>query len=227
MSGYTVRHLDSKKEFSRPWIYQNSLANDARTWAAETADPAVEAFHKALPDYNETELHDLKNVASELGLAHVFIKDESTRFGLPAFKILGASWAAHKAICKRLNLPSTSSLDKVRKALADAQTAGKAVRLVTCSEGNWGRACARMSKILGIEATIYVPGFMSEYTQNLLRGEGADVKVLKDGSYDDSIAATRKDSDATGALMVMDTSWEGYTEVPKVSTPVASTFVLC
>lgn len=58
---------------------------------------------------------------------------------------------------------------------------------------------------------------MSEYTQNLLRGEGAEVTVLKDGSYDDSIAATRQDADATGALMVMDTSWEDYQDVPKVS----------
>ncbi|KXS98991.1 hypothetical protein AC578_6162 [Pseudocercospora eumusae] len=225
MSEYTVRHLHSNTDFSRPWIYHNSLAADARTWVADTADPAVEAFHKALPDYNETKLHDLNDVASELGLAHVFIKDESTRFGLPAFKILGASWAAHKAICKRLNLPSTSSLDNVRAALQEAETAGNAVRLVTCSEGNWGRACARMSKILGIEATIYVPGFMSEYTRNLLHGEGADVRVLKDGSYDDSIAATRKDSDETGALMVMDTSWEGYTEVPRWVTDGYSTML--
>lgn len=190
------------------------------TWEhSQYTDPAVEAFHQKLPDYNETILHALPSVASDLGLAHVFLKDESTRFGLPAFKILGASWAAYRAICKLLNLSINSTLDDVRQSLAFAKIDGNEVRLVTCSEGNWGRACARMSKILGIQATIYVPGFMSEYTQLLLRGEGADLRVLKDGSYDDSIAATRKDADETGALMVMDTSWDGYEEVPKVTWP--------
>ncbi|EME81536.1 uncharacterized protein MYCFIDRAFT_118244, partial [Pseudocercospora fijiensis CIRAD86] len=212
-------------EVSRPWIYQNPLADDARRWTADIADPAVEAFHKALPDYNETPLRALDDVASELGLAHVFLKDESARCGLPAFKILGASWAAHNAICKHLHLPSTSSLPQVRAALAEAQAAGNAVRLVTCSEGNWGRACARMSRILGIEATIYVPGFMSTSTLNLLRDEGAHVRVLKNGSYDDSIAATRKDSHETGALMVMDTSWAGYAEVPQWVTDGYSTML--
>jgi diaminopropionate ammonia-lyase len=73
-----------------------------------------------------------------------------------------------------------------------------------------------VARDVGIAATVYVPGFMSAYTRELLRGEGADVRVLEGGSYDDSIAAAREDAAATGALMVMDVSWEGYEEVPKV-----------
>ena len=56
---------------------------------------------------------------------------------------------------------------------------------------------------------------MNEYTQGLLRNEGAEVIVLTDGSYDDTIAAVKQNSDTTGALMVMDTSWDGYTEFPQ------------
>lgn len=216
MSTYKVRHVATGKEYERPWMLLNN--HEKSSWdISHQSDQAIEAFHRALPDYNETQLHALPSVASELGLSHVFVKDESTRFGLPAFKILGASWAIHKAVCQRLNIPVTATLEDVRNALSSARSARQEIRLVTCSEGNWGRACARMAKILRVQATIYVPGFMSEYTQNLLRGEGAEVTVLKDGSYDDSIAATRQDADATGALMVMDTSWEDYQDVPKVS----------
>lgn len=76
-----------------------------------------------------------------------------------------------------------------------------------------------MAKYLGIPITIYVPWFMNEYTQNLLRGEGADVRMLSNGSYDDTIAAVKQDAEATGALVVMDTSWDGYTEFPNASCP--------
>lgn len=216
MSSYKAHHLETGEEFERPWMLLNEHKKSLWTAEAKT-ETAVEAFHKTLPDYNQTKLHSLPTVASELGLANVFVKDESTRFGLPAFKILGASWAIHKAVCHHLGIPVTSTLDVVQNALSPIQSAGKSIRLVTCSEGNWGRATARMAKILGVPVTIYVPGFMSEYTQNLLRGEGAVVEVLKDGSYDDSIAATRYDAETTGAVMVMDTSWEGYKDVPQVS----------
>lgn len=74
-----------------------------------------------------------------------------------------------------------------------------------------------MGRILNVEVRVYVPGFMSAFTRELLRGEGAEVVVLEGGSYDDAIAATREEAERdAGVLMVMDTSWEGYEEVPKV-----------
>lgn len=75
-----------------------------------------------------------------------------------------------------------------------------------------------MGKILGVKVRVYVPGFMSAFTQDLLRGEGPEVVVLEGGSYDDAIAATQEEAKRDGeAMMVMDTSWEGYEEIPKVS----------
>lgn len=72
-----------------------------------------------------------------------------------------------------------------------------------------------MARYLGIPCRIYVPWFMNEYTQGLLRSEGADVDLLTDGSYDDTIAAAKRDSELDGSLLVMDTSWEGYQEFPQ------------
>lgn len=211
---YTVKLLDTGASYEREYILLNGHQK-GRTWQ-HSIDPAVEAFHKTLPHYAETKLHNLPAVASELGLGHVFIKDESTRFGLPSFKILGASWAIYRALCERLRLPKTTSLDDLTQALQNRHD----VRLVTCTEGNWGRACGRMAKYLGIPITVYVPWFMNDYTQGLLKGEGAEVKLLDNGSYDDTIAAVQSDAQNTGALMVMDTSWKGYTEFPHVSLPL-------
>ena len=207
---YTVKHLHTSATFERERVLLNEWQKK-RSWKQQI-DPAIEAFHTSLPYYGETKLHSLPSVAAELGFSHVFIKDESTRFGLPSFKILGASWAIHQTICKHLGLSGSMSLDDLKKNLNGRTD----VRLVTCTEGNWGRACARMAKYLDIPATIYVPYFMNEYTQNLLRGEGAEVKVLANGSYDDTIAAVKNDAETTGALMVLDTSWKGFTEIPQV-----------
>ena len=151
-------------------------------------------------------------MAKELGFAHVFVKDESTRFGLPSFKILGASWAIHQTLCKRLGLPSSTALTQLTEALD-----GTNVTLVTCTEGNWGRATARMGMYLGVKVVVYVPFFMNAYTRKLIEGEGAEVRRLEHGSYDDCLDACRKDAEMEGVVMVLDTSWEGFTEVPQVS----------
>ncbi|KAK5119215.1 hypothetical protein LTR85_007829 [Meristemomyces frigidus] len=220
MSTYAVTHLDTGKTFTRRTLFVNPHHDVSKIWQSDV-NPAVEAFHRQLPDYGETQLHSLPEVAAELGFAHVFVKDESTRFGLPSFKILGASWAVHRAVCQRLNLPSSTSLAHLQEPLKH----GADVRLVTCTDGNWGRACARMAKQLGVAITIYVPAFMVDYTQNLLQSEGAEVRVVANGTYDDAIAAVKRDAESTGALMVMDTSWEGYEEVPGWVTEGYSTML--
>ena len=211
MTIYEVTHLHSGETYRRPRILLNEHHKTSNSKMYDL-DPAVEAFHRQLPWYGETKLHNLATVAQELGFSHVFLKDESTRFGLPSFKILGASWAVHRALCKHLGLPATTTLTDVKQVLATGQH--QVVRLVTCTEGNWGRAVSRMAKYYDVSATIYVPGFMNEYSRDLIRGENADVRVLDDSSYDDTIAAVQADSAETGALMVMDTSWDGYEEVP-------------
>ena len=100
------------------------------------------------------------------------MKDESSRFGLPSFKILGASWAIHRALAVKADLPLTTTLDEVGKAAR-----AKGVDLVTCSEGNWGRAVARMGKILGAPVTVLVSGNMDESTKEKIASEGAKIVV--------------------------------------------------
>jgi len=190
----------------------------ARSWTCETSiDPNVLNFHRCLPGYAVTPLTSLPDLAKELGLGNVFVKDESSRFGLPAFKILGASWAIYRAVAARAGLPLTVSL----KELGDAARL-KEIRLVSCSEGNWGRSVAKMAQYLGVPATIYVPRYMDQATQTKIRSEGAEIVVVN-GEYDDSISSSRDDAEKTGALLVLDTSWKGYEEIPKV---ISRTFLI-
>jgi diaminopropionate ammonia-lyase len=180
------------------------------------AEEAVLAFHKTLRAYNETPLHSLPELARDLGLGHVFVKDESSRFGLPSFKVLGASWAVYRAVCARLGLVAGPdlTLEKVAKAAAE-KGAKSDVRLVSCTEGNWGRAVARLAAELGIPARIFVPGFMIEATRAKIRDEGAEVTAV-DGDYDDSVFAAKREVEEHGGILLMDMAWEGYDEIPRV-----------
>jgi hypothetical protein len=201
-----------------PTMFHNP---SAASWkhSGPSANPAVEPFHRTLPGYAVTPLIPLPDLAKELGLGHILSKDESNRLGLPAFKILGASWAIYKAVAVKCSLPLTASLQELGEAAREAN-----IELVTCTEGNWGRAVARMAKYLQIKAVIFVPDFMDEATQKKIKSEGAKVIVV-DGDYDYSIAKARKEADK-GGMLVMDVSWEGYDEIPEVELRVfiVSTF---
>jgi diaminopropionate ammonia-lyase len=183
----------------------------ASTWkhTGYSTNPSVEPFHRTLPDYSITPLIPLPDLAQQLNLGHILLKDESSRLGLPAFKILGASWAIHKAIAKQCNIPLTATLDELGAA---ARKEG--IELVTCTEGNWGRAVARMAKYLQVTAVIFVPDFMDEATQAKIKSEGATVIVV-DGDYDFSIVKAKEEAEK-GGMLVMDVSWAGYDEIPEV-----------
>ncbi|KAH0347381.1 tryptophan synthase beta subunit-like PLP-dependent enzyme, partial [Aureobasidium melanogenum] len=207
-STFKVKHLGRDDVFERHDIFINpSLSSSSPTDAS--FDPSLVTFHRSFPESKTTPLIELPKVAQELGIGNVYVKDESLRFGLPSFKILGASWGVFRAICEKTGLPSSASLEEAGHAARDA-----GIKLVSCTDGNWGRAVARTAKYMGIEATIFVPKTMDEATQGKLRSEGATVNVVN-GSYDDSIAATMKESENSGALLVMDTSWEGYSQIPR------------
>lgn len=191
-----------------------------------TAASQVLKFHQKLPQYGKTPLHSLPRVAKELQLGNVYLKDESNRFGLPSFKILGASWAVFRAVAGRLRLDPAAFMDDNHGsefwARLGTMARAEGLSLVSCTEGNWGRAVSRMAKYIGIPAKIYVPSFMPETTRARIRSEGAELLVV-DGSYDDSVAAARAESERNElAILAMDMGWEGYTTFPGVGCIIKS-----
>lgn len=168
--------------FSRP---------EARTWIAPATDARARAFHRTLAGYAVTPLVELPSLAAELGVGRLLVKDESSRLGLPAFKVLGASWACHR----------------VNQAQPGA-------RLVTATDGNHGRAVARMASQLGVPATVFVPEVMRPEVAAAIGSEGAEVVRLEVG-YDDAVRAAAAYADESpDRALVQDTAWEGYAEVP-------------
>lgn len=181
---------------------------------APSAAAEVLAFHQTLPHYKETPLHSLPAIAKELQLGHVLVKDESNRFDLPSFKILGASWAVFRAVTDNIGLSPNDDGLGWQQVGSRASAAG--ISLVTCTEGNWGRAVARMAKYLDLPVEIFVPSFMPETTRVRIRSEGAHLRIV-DGSYDDSVSYARQEAEAKDkAILVMDMGWEGYEQIPEV-----------
>jgi len=103
------------------------------------------------------------------------------------------------------------SLDKVREAAQEAN-----FQFYTATDGNWGRSVARMATILGASAYIYVPRVMIESKKLKLVQEGATVVVV-DGDYDQAVKEAERVSIETGGLLIEDTAWPGYEEIPQVS----------
>jgi diaminopropionate ammonia-lyase len=191
---------------SAPRVVANPLA---RSGAVEPVDDArVLAFHRTLPGYAPTPLVEAPLIAETLGVARVWVKDESARLGMPSFKILGASWATFRAVCSLLGRVSDPGLAELR----DALLAHGPLTLVAATDGNHGRAVARMARLLGVGAEILVPGDMVPARRQAIAGEGARVTVVQ-GTYDDAIARSAELADAEH-LVISDTSWPGYEDIP-------------
>jgi diaminopropionate ammonia-lyase len=169
----------------------------------------VHAFHRTLPSYEPSPMIDAPALAERLGVAAVYVKDESGRLGMPSFKILGASWATYRALAERLGEDP-----RQLQGLAELATrlAGQELTLVAATDGNHGRAVARMAKLLGQSAHILVPADMVPERIDAIRGEGATVTVV-DGNYDKAVAASAALADDTH-VVISDTSWHGYEQVP-------------
>jgi diaminopropionate ammonia-lyase len=181
---------------------------------AETLDGAAgadpRAFHASMPGYAPTALRSAPAAAAALGVAEVLVKDESARLGLPSFKVLGASWAVYRALLARLGAAPEEI--PTFAALRDAVAALRPLSLAAATDGNHGRAVAHMAAQLGLGAAIYVPENTVRARIEAIQSEGATVTVVQ-GGYDDAIARSAQDA-SERCLVISDTSWEGYEEVP-------------
>jgi len=163
---------------------------------------AVRAFHRSLPGYAPTPLHQLPALAASLGVGQILVKDEGHRFGLKAFKGLGASWA----------------IERLRRAGVPLATVASA------TEGNHGRAVAWSARLLGLRAVIFMTTKASPRRIEAIRGEGAEV-VLLEGTYEDAVRTCAERSAAEGWQVVADVGYEGYLEIPGWITEGYSTIL--
>ena len=167
-------------------------------------------FHRRLPGYVETPLVDVPKLAGALGVGKVFVKDESSRLGLPAFKVLGASWAVYRALEERLgeDFGDWEEIWELEERLEPLRP----LSLVAATDGNHGRAVARVARLLGLGAKIFVPEDMVLARREAIADEGAEVIVV-DGTYDEAVELSAAEA-GERALLVSDMSWPGYERIP-------------
>lgn len=188
-------------------IFYNAAAMESSIGNPPGRDPLE--FHRRLPRYEPTPLIGAPALAENLGIGWVWVKDESNRIGLPAFKILGASWAIYRELEKRADLDGWNTIDELA-ALLDGL---RPMTLSAATDGNHGRAVARMAALFGFDARIYVPAGTAQARIDAISGEGASVTVVE-GTYDEAVARSSEDA-GERCLVISDTSWSGYEDVPR------------
>ncbi len=188
----------------------------ARAWVCPAPDRAARAFHRLLPGYRPTPLVETPSLAARLGVGRVLVKDESQRFDLRAFKMLGASWATYRCLCTRAG-GSLGTGGAAPRDLAEIRRTAATMaplRLVTATDGNHGRAVARMAGWLDLAAHVFVPADTSLAVVGAIAGEGARVTTV-DGDYDVAVRAAAAQAEVDDdAVLVQDTAWPGYELVP-------------
>ena len=183
---------------SVPRAIVNRLVAPERVPAPAGAE--ITAFHAELRGYAASPLRDLPAEARALGIASLRYKDESDRFGLPAFKILGASWA----------------IERVLQEQPGVRT------LCAASEGNHGRAVARAARMRGLASRIFLPEHTSAERARLIAEEGAQV-IRVPGTYEQAVATAAADAAVSGGVVIADVAYEADARVPAWVTDGYST----
>ena len=171
------------------------------------------AFHESFPQYTTTPLTRLDRMAAYLGLKEVYVKDESYRFGLNAFKVLGGSFAMARFIAKETGrdvseLPyAVLTSDKLREEFGQAT-------FFTATDGNHGRGVAWAANRLGQKAVVHMPKGSTQTRLENIAKEGAQVDI-QEMNYDDCVRLAAKEAEETSrGVIVQDTAWDGYEEIP-------------
>ena len=171
------------------------------------------AFHESIPQYQVTPLADLKNMAEYLGLAKACVKDESYRFGLNAFKVLGGSYAIARYIAKETKRDISQMPYSVLTSKELRDEFGQAT-FFSATDGNHGRGVAWAANRLGQKCVIRMPVGSTENRRRHIEDEGAECTIEK-VNYDDCVRMVAEEAKhAERGVVIQDTAWEGYEEIP-------------
>jgi diaminopropionate ammonia-lyase len=179
---------------------------------SEDAARRVERFHQRLPGYRPTDLVRWSHLAEAWGVKGIFIKDESTRFNLKAFKVLGGSYAVACLVARELGM-SLHNLDFATLSGPETRRRVARITLTAATDGNHGRGVAWAAEQLHLESVIYMPKGAARSRVENIRSHGATV-IVTDHTYDDAVRLCCRMATEKGRHVIQDTAWEGYTQIP-------------
>ncbi|CAH1553592.1 diaminopropionate ammonia-lyase [Vibrio rotiferianus] len=166
------------------------------------------AFHSQIDGYQPTPLVSLPVLAKQLGVKAILVKDESKRFGLNAFKVLGGSYALGRQLAKHLNVDIAEIDLKTVSSKLEAP-----LTFATATAGNHGTGVAWAAREMGQQAVVYMPKGSPQASVDRIRGLGAEC-IVTEVNYDDTVRLANDTAQANGWMLVQDTAWDGYEEIP-------------
>ena len=205
----------------REWSIDSYRILESRTEAPEAIPPewgeegAAQSlrFHKQIPSYSNTPLYSLPQLAKALGVGGIYVKDESPRFFLNAFKGLGGSYAMFRIICEKLGLdPQNTRLTDLTEGPYKEQISR--LTFVSCTDGNHGRGVSWAAGLFGCTAHIFMPYGTQPVRARAIREAGPAQVEITDLSYDDTVLKAKELSETQGWILIQDTAWEGYETIP-------------
>ncbi|MDL2298600.1 diaminopropionate ammonia-lyase [Synergistaceae bacterium OttesenSCG-928-D05] len=170
-------------------------------------------FHKSFPQYSETPLVELKQLAKLFNIDDIFVKDEAWRFGLHAFKVLGGSYAIARYIAQELGR-DISEMDYAALTSEELKKEFGQATFFSATDGNHGRGVAWAANKLGQKSVILMPKGSSKARFENIQKEGAKTSI-EDANYDECVRmAAKQASETPRGVVIQDTAWEGYEEIP-------------
>jgi len=173
----------------------------------------AQRFHSSFPEYRRTPLAALPAFVKRIGIGGMYVKDESYRFGLNAFKVLGGSYAIGRFIAETIGIREG---ELTYQSITSPEVRAKlgSFAFFTATDGNHGRGVAWAAKTLRQKAVVYMPAGSSSARLRAILNEGADASIT-DLNYDDAVRlAASRCSETPNSVVVQDTAWEGYTDIP-------------
>lgn len=193
-------------------VRQDNASKADVDYISEKTIETVRKFHKSFDEYSITPLHKLENLAKYYGVKNIFLKDESYRFGLNAFKVLGGSYAIGKYLANKLGVDISEVSFEYLRSKEVKEKLGD-ITFVTATDGNHGRGVAWAANQLGQKSVVYMPKGSSEIRLNNIRKEGAEASIIE-GNYDDAVRLSDEMAKKHGWIVVQDTAWQGYEDIP-------------
>ena len=185
----------------------------------------VIAFHRSMPMYLPTPLVELPGLARKVGVGNIFVKDESRRFGLNAFKGLGGAYAIAKIISNLVG-EGKKCLDFGLITSESVRTKIRDITFVTATDGNHGKGVAWAASIFGCNAIVYMPKGSKECRAEAIRKINNTRVEITDLNYDNTVRLAFEFANRNGYFLVQDTGLEGYEEVPNYITQGYTTMVV-
>lgn len=187
-------------------------AVDAEVLGVEAAK-TVEHFLHHRANHKPTPLVSLPELAGEIGIGSLLLKDEGHRLGLGSFKALGGSYAVIRLVLEEASKRLNRQVDIAELQSEDVKAIASEMTVACATDGNHGRSVAMGAQLVGAKCSIFVHSGVSEERIAAIARYGAEM-IRVTGNYDDSVHEAARVADEKNWVTVSDTSWPGYERIP-------------